>query len=91
NGSGFTTTHPSTGTYTISFPPGTWTVGATTVPTLTVTPFGANGGVVVVPLVASVNALSDGSATFTIVLSSTVGGAPTPHDNALKFIAVQEQ
>jgi hypothetical protein len=91
NGSGFTASHTGTGTYTISFPAGTWTVNATTVPTMTVTPFGANGGVVVVPIVASVNALSDGSATFTIVLSSSVGGAPTPHDNGLKFIAVQEQ
>lgn len=90
NGSGFTSSRTGTGTYTVSFPAGTWTVNATTVPTLTVTPLGANGGVVVVPIVGSENALSDGSATFTIALSSTVGSL-TLHDNAFKFIAVQEQ
>jgi hypothetical protein len=91
NGSGFTTSRTGAGTYTISFSAGTWTASATTGPTMTVTPLGANGGVVSVPIVASENAASDGSATFTIVLSSTVGGPATPHDNAFKFIAVQEQ
>ena len=89
NGSGFTSSRTGTGAYTISFPAGTWTVNATTVPTLTVTPLGINGAVVV-PIVASENALSDGSATLTIDLSSTAGSL-TPHDNAFKFIAVQEQ
>jgi hypothetical protein len=89
NGSGFTSSRTGTGTYTISFPAGTWTVNATTIPTISVTPQ-INAGVIVVPVVAGENALTDGSATVTIDLSSTVGSL-TLHDSAFKFIAVQEQ
>jgi hypothetical protein len=89
NGSGFTSSRTGTGTYTISFPAGTWTANATTVPTITVTPL-INGGLVVVPVIAGENASADGSATFTIALSSTVGSL-TVHDSPFKFIAVQEQ
>lgn len=89
NGSGFTSAHPSVGVYSISFPVGTWTGSMTTGPTMTVTPLGIQGAVVV-PVIASELVRADGSATLTIDLSSTVGSL-TLHDNALKFIVVQEQ
>jgi hypothetical protein len=77
----FTVSHPSTGEYVITFPPGTWG----TFPVMTVTPFGINGAVVD-PVVTSELGFGSGEAIFTIVLSSTTPGL-TPQDNAFQFIA----
>jgi hypothetical protein len=80
-GSGFTVSNPSTGHYTITFPAGTWS----TLPVVTVTPFGVHGGFVV-PDVASGALYPDGSATVNIVLTDTV---PTESDqnNGFQFIS----
>jgi hypothetical protein len=84
-GSGFTVTRTGTGTYTITFPAGTW--NGRTGPVMTVTGFGINGAVVD-PVIASEVAGADGSATFNIILSDTLPGE-TNHDNPFEFIAVQ--
>lgn len=88
---GTTTSNPAvtvvksgTGTYTLSFEPGTWT-GQGRPLTMAVTPFGIDGGVVN-PVVLSGQRSSDGSATFEIVLSSSQP-ALTPQDNAFMFVA----
>ena len=80
-GSAFTVSHPSTGEYVITFPPGTWS----SLPVMTVTPFGINGAVVA-PVDFSEVGLGSGEAIFTIRLSSSVP-ADTPQDNAFQFIA----
>lgn len=84
-GSGFTATRTGTGQYTITFPAGTW--NGKTFPILTVTPFAVDGGIVI-PVIRTVSASGDGSATFQILLSDTAPGQ-TFQDNSFEFIAVQ--
>jgi hypothetical protein len=80
SGSGFTVIKLSTGRYQISFPAGTWSGN---LPVITVTPFGDS-----LMFVTGDNHGSDGSATLSLMASSTVGNV-TPVDSGFQFIASQ--
>jgi len=81
-GKGYSATRISTGTYEITFPPGT----RESFPVVTVSPFGLPGAFPVAEVSFSLGFV-DGSAQIGIILSSTAGPF-TPLDGAFQFIAV---
>ncbi len=80
-GSGFTVSKTSTGHYTITFPPGTWSG----LPVVTVTPFGVNSEFVV-PDITGGSESSNGSATVNILLTNTLS-TESDQNNGFQFIA----
>lgn len=82
-GSGFTVTHQGTGQYVITFPTLT---GFTSLPAMTVTPFGINGHVVTA-IVSHVGGAS-GGAQFTINLTDRLNRLHL-EDNAFMFTLME--
>jgi hypothetical protein len=82
-GTGFTVTHKGVGQYIVTFPAGT---GFTSLPAMTVTPWGISGHVVtaIVQSVAGMN----GGATFLINLSDRVNKLHLA-DNAFMFTLME--
>jgi hypothetical protein len=85
-GSGFSVTHNSTGDYTVSFPPGTWS-GCTS-PVATVTPLTIFGGGARTARIIGAGCVSDGSGSFRVFIE-TVGSSPALTDSMFDFIAAQ--
>jgi hypothetical protein len=82
SGSGFTVSHPSTGSYVITFSAGTWKTN--TVPAITVTPFFFLN----VFAIGTDSAGNDGSATVSLEESSATNN-PSLTDGTFSFIAAQ--
>jgi hypothetical protein len=83
-GSGFTVSRDSTGRYRVIFPAGTWSGNLpSNIPVITVTPVGPSA----IFVIGDSNG-SDGSASFNLLASSTVGSL-TPVDSGFMFIATQ--
>jgi hypothetical protein len=80
-GEGFTATRTANGTYTVSFPPGTW--DGTTFPVVTVTPYNAHRLATVQITLLHRN----GSARFEIRVSDPASGSLV--DTGFVFVAVQ--
>jgi hypothetical protein len=77
--SGFTVTHPSTGNYTITYPPGTWAFDTTNFPAFTGTPLFTQNEITF----GSATLFGDGSLVYNIFTGAT--------DSGFSFVILQHK